>query len=60
MGEHDGDFRQRPRRDCSTEERDRETESPILVAGSGTLVGTLLANDLVDELRLMVFPTVLG
>jgi dihydrofolate reductase len=24
------------------------------------LVGTLLENDLVDELRLMVFPTVLG
>jgi dihydrofolate reductase len=38
----------------------RETEGPILVAGSGTLVGTLLANELVDELRLMVFPTVLG
>src|SRR3954451_5466027 len=32
----------------------------ILVAGSGTLVATLLENDLVDELRLMVFPTVLG
>ena len=32
----------------------------ILVAGSGTLVGTLLEADLVDELRLMVFPTVLG
>ena len=32
----------------------------ILVAGSGTLVGTLLAANLVDELRLMVFPTVLG
>ena len=37
-----------------------QTEGVILVAGSGTLVGTLLANDLVDELRLMVFPTVLG
>jgi dihydrofolate reductase len=37
-----------------------ETQGPILVAGSATLVGTLLANDLVDELRLMVFPTVLG
>ena len=32
----------------------------ILVAGSGTLVGTLLENDLVDEIRLMVFPTILG
>jgi dihydrofolate reductase len=36
------------------------TGGSILVAGSGTLVRTLLANDLVDELRLMVFPTVLG
>ena len=32
----------------------------ILVAGSGTLVETLLGADLVDELRLMVFPTILG
>ena len=37
-----------------------ETEGTILVAGSGTLVGTLLEADLVDELRLMVFPTILG
>ena len=37
-----------------------ETEGTILVHGSGTLVGTLLENDLVDELRLMVFPTILG
>lgn len=37
-----------------------QTNGVILVAGSGTLVGTLLEADLVDELRLMVFPTLLG
>jgi dihydrofolate reductase len=37
-----------------------ETDGVILVAGSGTLVATLLEADLVDELRLMVFPTILG
>jgi dihydrofolate reductase len=36
------------------------TGGVILVAGSATLVRTLLEADLVDELRLMVFPTVLG
>jgi dihydrofolate reductase len=33
---------------------------PILVAGSCTLVHTLLLNGLVDELRLMVFPVSVG
>jgi len=33
---------------------------PILVAGSCTLVHSLLTGGLVDELRLMVFPVVLG
>jgi dihydrofolate reductase len=37
-----------------------QTSGTILVAGSGMLVRALLASDLVDELRLMVFPTVLG
>ena len=37
-----------------------DTDGSILVAGSGTLVETLLGADLVDELRLMVFPTILG
>ncbi len=37
-----------------------ETAGQILVHGRGTLVSTLLENDLVDELRLMVFPTILG
>jgi dihydrofolate reductase len=37
-----------------------QTKGTILVAGSGTLVRTLLEHDLVDQLRLMVFPTILG
>jgi dihydrofolate reductase len=33
---------------------------PVLVAGSSTLVHTLLRERLVDELRLMVFPVAIG
>ena len=33
---------------------------PILVAGSRTLVHTLIEHDLVDEYRVMVFPVILG
>jgi len=38
----------------------QDQDGIIQVAGSQRLVETLLENDLVDELRLMVFPVVLG
>lgn len=37
-----------------------DVDGVILVAGSAALVQGLIANDLLDELRLMVFPVALG
>lgn len=39
---------------------DDSIRGPILVAGSATLVHTLLARGLVDELRLQIFPVSIG
>jgi dihydrofolate reductase len=38
----------------------QELDGEIVVAGSIRLVRTLLESDLVDELRLMIYPVVLG
>lgn len=40
--------------------RDDDIKGPILVAGSCTLVHTLMAWGLVDELRLQIFPVSIG
>jgi dihydrofolate reductase len=38
----------------------REDGPDLLIQGSSNLIQTLLANDLVDEIRLLIFPLVLG
>jgi dihydrofolate reductase len=43
-----------------TELKGVDDDAVVLVAGSATLVHTLLDHDLVDELRLMVFPVSIG
>ena len=40
--------------------RERKQAHDVVVMGSASIVRTLMANDLVDEYRLLVFPLVLG
>lgn len=49
-------------RDAGTEvARLKQQDGPVLlIQGSSDLIQTLLANDLIDEFRLLVFPVVLG
>ena len=46
--------------DLVTEVRKRKQEQDIVITGSASVVRTLMAHDLVDEYRLIVFPEVLG
>jgi dihydrofolate reductase len=48
------------RGDLVTEAGKRKQEQDIVVMGSASVVRTLMAHDLVDEYRLLVFPLVLG
>ena len=46
--------------DLLTEVEKRKQERDIVITGSASVVRTLMAHDLVDEYRLLVFPLVLG
>jgi dihydrofolate reductase len=46
--------------DLVAEVTKRKQAQEIVVIGSASVVRTLMANDLVDEYRLLVFPLVLG
>jgi dihydrofolate reductase len=48
------------RGDLAAEVRERKQAQDIVVMGSASVTRALMANDLVDEYRLMVFPLVLG
>jgi dihydrofolate reductase len=48
------------RGDLATEVERRRTSQDVVVTGSGSIVETLVAHGLVDQYRLLVFPTVLG
>jgi dihydrofolate reductase len=46
--------------DLVAEVRERKRAQDIVITGSLSVVRTLMAHDLVDEYRLLVFPLVLG
>jgi dihydrofolate reductase len=46
--------------DLVAEVRERKQAQEIVVIGSASVVRTLMASDLVDEYRLLVFPLILG
>jgi dihydrofolate reductase len=46
--------------DLVAEVRKRKQEQDIVVTGSASVIRTLMAHDLVDQYRLIVFPLVLG
>lgn len=47
-------------RDLLAEAAARKATQDLIVAGSASVAKTLIAHDLVDEFRLLVFPLVIG